>query len=79
MIMGRTSESVNQPQLNVVQIRVVLVMVTVHISKTLTKTVVLVKNHLFWKFSFLKKNMQVVYIIHYKSNLKVLKKRFVLN
>ena len=38
MIMDRTSESVSQPQLNVILIRVALVMVSVHSIKTLTKT-----------------------------------------
>jgi hypothetical protein len=38
IIMDRTSEPVSQPQLNVVLIRVVWVMVSVHCSKTLTKT-----------------------------------------
>jgi hypothetical protein len=37
MIMDWTSEAVNQPQLNVVLIRVALVMVSVHNSETLTK------------------------------------------
>jgi hypothetical protein len=36
--MDRTSEPVSQPQLNIVLIRVVLVMVSVHSSKTVTKT-----------------------------------------
>ena len=36
---GRTSEPVSQPQLNVVLIRVALVMVSVHSSKTLTEIV----------------------------------------
>jgi hypothetical protein len=35
MIIDRTSESVSQPKLNVVHIRVALVMVYVHNSKTL--------------------------------------------
>jgi hypothetical protein len=39
MIMDLTSEPVSQPQLNVVFIRLALVMVSVHSSKTLTKTV----------------------------------------
>ena len=39
MIMDRTSEPVSQPQLNVVLIRVALVMVSVHSSKTLTKII----------------------------------------
>ena len=39
MIMGRTSESKNQPQLHVVFIKVTLVIVSVYSSKTLTKTV----------------------------------------
>jgi hypothetical protein len=38
MIMDRTSEPVSQPQLNVVFMRFALVMVSVHSSKTLTKT-----------------------------------------
>ena len=38
MIMDRTSEPVSQPQLNVVLIRVALVMVPIHNSKTLSKT-----------------------------------------
>jgi hypothetical protein len=38
LIMDRTSEPVSQPQLNVVFIRLALVMVSVHSSKTLTKT-----------------------------------------
>jgi hypothetical protein len=38
MIMDWTSEPVSQPQLNVILIRVALVMVSVHSSKTLTKT-----------------------------------------
>jgi hypothetical protein len=38
MIMGLTSEPVSQPHLNVVFIRPALVMVSVHNSKTLTKT-----------------------------------------
>ena len=38
MIMDLTSEPVSQPELNVVLIRVALVMVSVHSSKTLTKT-----------------------------------------
>jgi hypothetical protein len=38
MIMDRTSEPVSQPQLNVVLVRLALVMVSVHSSKTLTKT-----------------------------------------
>ena len=38
MIMDRTSEPVSQPQLNVVLIRVALVMVSVHSSKTLSRT-----------------------------------------
>jgi hypothetical protein len=37
MIMDLTSEPVNQPKLNVVFIRLALVMVSVHSSKTLTK------------------------------------------
>jgi hypothetical protein len=36
--MDGTSEPVSQPQLNVVFIRLALVMVSVHSSKTLTKT-----------------------------------------
>ena len=36
--MDRTSEPVSQPQLNVVLKRLALVMVSVHNSKTLTKT-----------------------------------------
>jgi len=36
MIMDCTSEAVSQPQLNIVLIRVALVMVSVHSSKTLT-------------------------------------------
>jgi hypothetical protein len=39
MIMDLTSEPVSQPQSNVVFIRLALVMVSVHSSKTLTKTV----------------------------------------
>ena len=39
MIMDCTPEPVNQPQLSVVLIRVALVLVSVHSSKTLTKTV----------------------------------------
>jgi hypothetical protein len=38
MIMDGTSESVSQPQLNVVLMRVALVMVSVQSSKSLTKT-----------------------------------------
>jgi hypothetical protein len=38
MIRDRTSEPVTRPQLNVVLIRVALVMVSVHSSKTLTNT-----------------------------------------
>jgi hypothetical protein len=38
MIMDWTSEPVSQSQLNVVLVRVALVMVSVHNSKTLTKT-----------------------------------------
>jgi hypothetical protein len=38
MIMDQTSEPVSQPQLDVVLIRVALVMVSAHSSKTLTKT-----------------------------------------
>jgi hypothetical protein len=38
MIMDCTSETVSQPQLNVLYIRVALVMVSLHINKTLTKT-----------------------------------------
>jgi hypothetical protein len=36
--MDYTSENVSQPQLNVVLLRVALVMVSAHSSKTLTKT-----------------------------------------
>jgi hypothetical protein len=39
--MDRTSEPVSHPQLNVVLMRVTLVMVSVHSSKTLTKTPIL--------------------------------------
>jgi hypothetical protein len=39
MIMDRTSKTISQLQLNVVLIRVALVMVSVHSSKTLTKTI----------------------------------------
>jgi hypothetical protein len=38
MIMDGTSKPVSQPQLNIVLIRVAFVMVSVHSSKTLTKT-----------------------------------------
>jgi hypothetical protein len=37
MIMDKTSEPVNQPQITVVLIRFALVMVSVHSSKTLSK------------------------------------------
>jgi hypothetical protein len=40
MIMNSTSEPVNQPQFNVILIRSALVMVSVHSSKSLTKTVI---------------------------------------
>jgi hypothetical protein len=43
MIMDLTSEPVSQPQLNVVFIRLALVMVSVHSSKTLTKTPVFLR------------------------------------
>jgi hypothetical protein len=39
MIMDWTSEPVSQPQLNLVLIRVSLIMVSIHSSKTITKTV----------------------------------------
>jgi hypothetical protein len=37
MIMDETSETISQPQLNVLCIRVVLVMASLHNDKTLTK------------------------------------------
>jgi hypothetical protein len=39
MIMDGTSEPISQPQLNVILLRVALIMVSLHSSKTLPKTV----------------------------------------
>ena len=44
MIMDQTSEPINQPQLNVDFISVALVMVSVHSSKTLTKTMSILRH-----------------------------------
>ena len=43
MITDGTSELVSQPQFNVVLVRVALVMVSVHRSKSLTKTLMIIK------------------------------------
>ena len=58
MIMGWTSEPVSQPQLNVVLIGVVLVMVSVHNSKTLTKIYWVL--FIFWDRASLL-NMELIY------------------